>query len=700
MQFPPAHNCALHRVSGFIFIKAALVFAWLGLSLLYVADVAAAEYEFLEIETVFSKPPQASWVHAYAIVLSSSRQKFKGLSASERDILHDYFVYQTKIKIGGKIFYRLAMGDFQNISDARSALDRVKQNYADAWVYKRKKSERHKLASFLKTPQVVQTTVVQKNSTRKTSRDAPESLLSLARQEFIDQNYARVITIVDKIILSGDLDQVREALELAGIARERQGKYSQAVVLYKALLDTRPPPNMVTRIDSRLEGIRSINATPKARLDKPSDEKDPIKWSVNGALFQYYRNDLIEVSNERSEIVNKALVTDVDFLAQRKSNDSVFAFQLDAGWQKDFLDDDDQTRISQANVSYIDTNRDFRIALGRQSRRIIGLYGRFDGITYEDISHSDYRFNYALGYLVQSSYDTFDDDNPFVAVNMEHSPNRWLDLDLYLIHQEIAGLIDRQAIGVEYYLHKDASFLFGVFDYDLFFEQVNNLSIVSSYQVTHQWTFNFNIDRRKSPLLSTKNALQGQLVESIDDLRSMFSDDEIYQLAEDRTSSSKSLLLGASYRIDASRQLYFDVNHFELDSTLTSGGVAGNPATSNTQISADYFFRGLFYSDDYSGIGIRMTDSSTRESTSIRLRTRFSGNGGIIYEPRILVSSRRSKDDDLEQLIVNPVIKLKYRSSRRLTFEGALGLEYSDFDLPDFDRQYAYSLYIGYYYYF
>jgi hypothetical protein len=66
-----------------------------------------------------------------------------------------------------------------------------------------------------------------------------------------------------------------------------------------------------------------------------------------------------------------------------------------------------------------------------------------------------------------------------------------------------------------------------------------------------------------STTLSTLNALQGQPVTSMDELRDLLSDDEIYELARDRTSKSQNLFINSSYRFDASRYLYVHLPELE-----------------------------------------------------------------------------------------------------------------------------------------
>jgi hypothetical protein len=307
---------------------------------------------------------------------------------------------------------------------------------------------------------------------------------------------------------------------------------------------------------------------------------------------------------------------------------------------------------------------------------------------------------FALGYLVKSYYDDVDTDHPFYGANISFSPYDEVDVDLYFVEQEISGLTDRQSVGSEIEYRNDVSFVYGIIDYDTFYEDLNNLTLISNYRYGPQWDFNLTATYGYAPTLSTLNALQGQMAESIDELTDRLTDDQIYQLAQDRTSRATNFYFGGSYQIDTDRQIYFDLSTFHLDATDESDGVLAIDDTDSTQLSLDYSVRDFFSADDYSTIGFRLLNSTSSDTQSIRLRTRLPGYLDLIYDPRVRLENRQGKDGRPDQLILNTAIKLTYRATKKLNFETDISFEYSDLDLPDLDRQITYRLYAGYAYFF
>ncbi|MGB5329993.1 MAG: SPOR domain-containing protein [Gammaproteobacteria bacterium] len=685
-------------------------------------EVSAASYEFVGLETVFIKPLQATRVQPLAIVLASNTQPFTDLSQTQQTALQEQFVYQTKVRVKGKAYYRLALGNFQSTADARAALGKLKPLFVDAWIYQRSNAERQQIRTYLEDSAVGEEPKAgdtRPAETIKIEVDTADTLLLSARQAFLDEDYARVIAITEKISAeywnegaTENLPQIRDSLELAGATRERQAelagtigerraRLNQAVVLYETALDTDPPEEVSTRISNRLQGIRTMSVEPRARLAEADEKPDAGGWDYRGSLLQYYRDDIIDGLNDDDdgpESVNRLFVTNVGLQMARRTEADVWAIGLDASLINDLQEDETDSSVSSANISY--STEDLRLVGGRQTRTLTGVNQRFDGISYKDTSRSAFQMTYALGYLVQSYYDDVDTDHSFYGVNISFSPYDSVDVDLYFVEQEISGLTDRQSVGSEIEYRNEVSFVYGIIDYDTFYEDLNNLTLIANYRYSTQWDFNLTANYGYSPTLSTLNALQGQAVDSIDGLTDRLTDDQIYQLAQDRTSRATNLYFGGNYQIDTDRQIYFDLSTFYLDATEESDGVLAIDDTDSTQVSLDYSVRGYFLQDDYSTVGLRLLNSTSSDTQSVRLRSRFPGYLDLIYDPRVRLDNRQGKDGRPDQWIFNTALKLTYRATKKLNFETDFGIEYSDLDLPNQDRQITYRLYAGYAYFF
>ncbi len=527
-----------------------------------------------------------------------------------------------------------------------------------------------------------------------------EKLLEQARQLFLDRNYARVVTVSNKIIEIGSVEQKQKAMEFAGIARERQRKFAQAVAIYSQFLNLYPESKLAPKIKIRLTGLTTMRLDPKVQMAKSKRKKLDENWRINGSLSQYYRDDVVDRETLDSEQVNSSLVTDVNMYARRKTDKSVIVIRFDAGLVNDFLDKESETRLSRAMINYTDNESNYQLIGGRQSRTAKGVLGRFDGIVYKGLSHDDFNYSVFTGFPVQSSYDSLDSSRQFLGSSLHFKPYEKVEMDVYVVQQQLSGLTDRQALGTEFQYRNDKGFLYGIIDYDIFYSDVNNITAITNYRYSDKLVFNMTYDYRNSPLLTTLNALQGQQVESIEELQNLLSDQEIYQLAEDRTTKSQNIFIGSNYQIDGNRQLYMSLSLSTVEASIESGGVAASPSTSDVNFSTDYSVKGLLFKDDYTTLGVRLSDTSSSEIISFRARSRLAGSKGFRYDPRLRLDYRKSKTSEVDQYILKPSLKVTYKPNKKVSFEGSLGIEYSDFDLPELNDQTQYDVFLGYVYRF
>ncbi len=686
----------------------------------------AAKSEYSGVDTIYTQPAQITIIHPYSINLSSSGKKIpesdiKILSSSSNEL-----VYLNKVNVNNKTYYRLTIGNYETQEDADTQLQKLKHTYPSAWINFRSKAEISALsARLLKTKPPVELSApvviapipavsiakpaIQRPPVTK-NESLADKLLQDAKQMFLDQNYARVLAIAGKVGEIGNLEQQQQALEYSGIARERQQKIPQAIAIYSQFLARYPDSENAPKIKSRLEGLKTMHVEPRKRLSEEKTKSNPDDWHLSGSVSQYYRNDILAIDTLSSEELNNALVSDINLFARKKTEKHSLVIKFDGGIITDFLDSDNQGRISRAMVNYISNEGEFQIIGGRQSLTAKGVLGRFDGVVYKDISNPDFGYSLFTGYPVISSYDSLNTERVFFGGNINLKFSKEFDMDYYLIQQSNAGLTDRQAIGTEFQYRTNRGFVYGIIDYDIFYNDLNNVTAITNYRHSDKLFFNLTLDHRNSPLLTTTNAIQAQGVETLDELKTKtgLSDEQIYQLAEDRTSKSTNLFAGSTYVIDDNSQIYLSLSLSSIEATEASAATATTPAidaieaTENIYISGDYTIRGFFTEKDYTTVGVRISDTASSETTSFRGRTRIQSSSikSLRYDPRIRIDFRSSKITNDDQYIINPSFKVSYKPMKKLNLEASVGIEYSNFDLPDRNDQMFYSLFLGYTYQF
>ncbi len=673
----------------------------------------AARARFAGIEDIWQKPASgSSEVTEFGLSLQSSarlpqRQRLRFL-----DKLGGGLLYVSRVQIGGKIFYRLVFGEYAKDTDARRDLERVRKWFPGAWVVSRGKAERRELLRLLSTgrrassPLAVAPAVPPKTKVRplgkpgSSDRELADRLLEQGRQSLIDGRLQQLQRIADKVREIGNDEQRQKAMELAGIARERERKFAQAIRIYRDFLAEYPDSELAPRIRSRLHGLLTMRQEPRKKLARKRPlRKEP--WSLYGIFSQYYRHDILEQQNSSSQNTGSLLTTDLDITARRRGDDDVWQLRFNGGFNNDFTNDETETQISRAELRYQNDIGDYELIAGRQSRTISGLYGRVDGVVFTQSNPQSFDYSLFAGFPVPSSTESSSSEHRFVGGGLKLRPGERWTLDGYLYQQQAWGMTDRQTAGIEWQYRADKGFLFGSYEYDFSFKEIDHFSLVSNYRPAKDWVLNFNLDYRYSPVLSLISALQGQNVASLDELQQSYSEDEIRQIALDRTARNQTLFMGASYSYDLNRLLSLNLSWSRTDATVASAGVDANPESTETQISADYSFKGWFTHEDFATWGLRLSDSDTITQVSLQARSRIPARiKRFYYTPRLRIDHRSNKNDEVKQWILAPEIKLSYKPSSNLSLEASLGFEYSDFNLPDLNDQTAYSLYLSYFYLF
>jgi hypothetical protein len=135
-----------------------------------------------------------------------------------------------------------------------------------------------------------------------------------------------------------------------------------------------------------------------------------------------------------------------------------------------------------------------------------------------------------------------------------------------------------------------------------------------------------------------------------------------------------------------------------LSGTDASGGVAAVPGTGN-----EYFYglqligSNLIKNGDINVLGLRYANTSTADTTTLTLDTRYPIETAWRINPRLRVDYRDNSNTGSTQWIGTPSLRIDYRWRRRYHFEVEGGYEWSTEDLPnDTQDSTSYFFSLGY----
>jgi hypothetical protein len=543
-------------------------------------------------------------------------------------------------------------------------------------------------------------------------------MMEMIRKTITAGEYAKAVRLLEALLEEADNIYAKEALELLGLSRERNNQIAHAKGEYRLYLETYPEGEDAERVRQRLLGLETAPKRPKqTRRKKPKpgepgseEEESKAIWEIYGSFSQNYRRDKIDspfVEDEES-ISRSEIESFIDFNARRRSEDYDMRMKVTGSYSYDLLDDgENDTTLSDAyvDIEHLETRASARF--GRQRLRSSGVLNRFDGLVLGYELTPDINLRATAGLPVERSRDTYLHEHKRLAgISGDFASifENW-DMSLFLVEQRVDDLVDRRAVGGEVRYFDPKKSLFSLLDYDIFHNELSIFMLQSNWRFENKLSLYMNIDYRNSPILMTSNALSGQSdpetflpIESIEALQKYFTDDEIYDLAKDRTAKSTSLSFGATQPISDTFQLSGDITVSETGETPASGGVLATEAT-----DTEFFYsfqvikNDLLKQGDIGVFTLRYSDSDASDTYRVGVSSRYPVNSTWRINPRLDLSYRENKANDGTRFTVSPFLRMDYRFRNHLTFEVEGGLNwFEEDDGLEVTNFTDYFLYAGY----
>jgi tetratricopeptide (TPR) repeat protein len=636
---------------------------------------------------------------AYAINLESSQEAFTAEAIAAASKVTGIHVYVSEIVIDEQTWYRLRAGPLIGEADAKRILTTARREYPKAWLAISDDSTLNEIG----LPDAV-TGVLERPDAHNTTLTPPdlEQTMKQARSLFRRKDYAAAIPLLTRLVEQPEFAERAEAQELLGLARERSGQLAHAKAEYEEYLRLYPQGKAAERIRKRLRALTF--STSPASVRRASAEAEQ-RWKFYGGVSQMYRHDVSSFDNGTvtSDLTTQsALLSDAGFVARRRGERFEFASRVSAGYSYDLLSDGpgDQARVGQLFAELHDTALDWTVRGGRQTGSAGGLIGTFDGLYAGYQLRPRLRLNTQFGFPVESTREGPVSDRRFYSLSADFGTfaEAW-DFSLYAVSQSYFGATDRQAVGTEIRYFRPGRTLVGLVDYDIYYQDLNNVLLLGTLELPARWTVSINLDHRKSPGLTTRNAMIGQPVTRFDQLFGLFTEQEIEQLARDRTAVSDVYTLSLSRPFGERWNWSMDLSSLSMDGTPGSGGVEATPDPgTDIVVSTQALGYGLFGRGDVSSIGLLYQTGKQTDAMSLGLNAQFPVGQSWRLGPRLRVDQRRFHVDGSDQLLYAPGLRADLRWQRlSLEFEG--GAEFATRTIGDAGQDTSrYFLSLGYRY--
>jgi len=534
--------------------------------------------------------------------------------------------------------------------------------------------------------------------------------MTSARRALTKKEYRRAIQLLTKVLSFPENEHSRDAQELLGLARERNGQTAHAKAEYEAYLQNYPDGDGAGRVSQRLSTLMTANGKGKAPLRKAKKDassngyggtkQDGTQWSVAGSLSQfYYRDESYRTEKdptrapdpnddpEDHQTYQNILLSSLDLIA--KWDNAHYAGQVRFAGSKanDFQEDEYYFyRDFSIAAAFFDAEiKDWGLLAraGRQTRNSGGILGRFDGALLSYQINELFQVNGVVGKPVNSRKNPFfEDDRIFYGASLDVGPiNDKLDLTFSFVEQHVDGMVDRRSLGAEMRYFDHWMSTFGQIDYDVYFNALNAAIFNQSWTFADKSTLTLAADYRKSPFLSTTNALYGQPLDTIRTLLSIYSEDEIFGLAKDRAATARSATLGYTRPLTELLQVNFDVTWSNISETRASGGIEATPSTGDEFFySTQLIGTNVVTSGDVFIAGFRYADRSTSNYYVVDLNARYPLSREWRLNPRLRFTYQDSKFDDFKEYAAIPSLTVDYRLTKDLSIETEFGGRFANWE--------------------
>ncbi len=539
--------------------------------------------------------------------------------------------------------------------------------------------------------------------------DYASKLVADSRAKIGSGQYVKAIELLNTALnlpfnLSGE-----EAQELIGVAREKNSELAKAKAEYELYLKLYPQGKGVARVRKQLA---SVDAALKAGGADKKQVKRVIReiheTTVYGSWDQYYYDAHSRTYNPDGSKTKthdqSSLVSSINLTARSRQNEYDGKIVFRNRQTMDYLSPTasnrhaNRDRTDAAYVEFEDKAIDYMIRAGRQNGNSGGVLGRFDGAWLRYGFTPQYKINVVAGTLDEYAVDY---RRHFYGVNLDIGPlsENWSG-NVFFLNQAVKDITDRRAVGGEVRYFDNGRSIYSLLDYDTLYKRVNIAMAQGNWQTENGINYNFLVDHRNSPILTTVNALtgialQGKYSTLNRAIRATgVSESDLRQLALDSTLKTDTVLLGATKQVTLRWQLGGDV---QVNRT------SGQPGASQAAISLfekqalengivltdlerrnfansvagtgniwTYHIQGVgtdtLFKDDTSVISTTFTRGNTSRSQSLL----FSNGFAPAEKWRIdstLQLLRQDSDPNILTYVISPTIRTSYRLREKATLE-------------------------------
>ena len=604
---------------------------------------------------------------------------------------NSHFAYRTELVVNGQTWYGLQLGFFDSERDGEQVLDAVRDLFPDAWVrfVDADEAMAARAAGDLRQAQKDRTVAVAIRTDAELDESQITALMADGRAALLDRRYTEAVRTYTRVLEVAGHRHRAEAREMLAIALERSGRTRHAIAEYQAFLAEFPDEVGQARVADRLRSLEVTQGGAVASVTPSADAATvgSSDWQLHGGISVNYWRNQEQLVHDGNYLVNSSGVLTLANVSVNGRGDRFdIVGRFNGAYQFNLVEFDrngDIGWVSNAFVDVLDKRLGIQARAGRQTRRDDGVLGRFDGIGVRYQWKPDVFFSASAGLPVDSPRFVSGGERYFYAASarVEDLWNGRITANAFTHQQFVDGISDRQAIGGEIMYSGDALSVLSLLDFDASYNVLNSLLVSATWMLDNGWSLSGRVDVGAEPFLTTRNALNGQSVTSVEELLGTWTEGQIRTLARDRTAQGRTFTAGVSMPAGARFDFSFDATMRNLEATVASGGVAARPDTGNELFfNATMVASSLFLSNDLLITSLRHDVLASRDSTHLIIDARLPVSRTLRISPRVELS-HHERTDTSTQTVIKPSLRLLLRWGNVL-FDLEAGGRWSNRELP------------------
>ena len=551
-------------------------------------------------------------------------------------------------------------------------------------------------------------TIAQSNRTTP----AIEQLYTNALNAIEGERYIQATQILTRLISLPEHIHSAQAQELLGNVREANNQLAHAVAEYEIYLERYPDTEGATRVQARLEAIlsgaqpqpperpraiatpASPRATPRrsptaVRQAKP--QRDPNEYTITdrGNVRLVFRYNTLNIEIEDLTAPSTTETTSDDSTAtaslrfsRRMENASKkidFLFNGNLGFELDGSDDPD-FRLYDLSATHENKNSGRIVTFGRHRLKPSGVAYRTDGISVRFPMENGAEIGLFAGAVVNNTRDSFFSSDIYMIGGSATFKEAFQDGDLtvYAVEQRDGSRTDRRAVGLEYSRQMAAGSIYANLEYDAKFGAFNRVLFTGTRVLENNARLTGRISYQRSPSLSLQNALIGQTATSIDGLTGTYTENQIEDLARDRSGDVTTISATYYGQFNETWDLAVDGTLYYSGGTPASGGVSATSATGiQSYVGARFIGRSIFTDRDQVSLGARYSHTDSGDLVVGSASMRYPYDEQLTLRPRVQIGYRDNSGSGGTETFIIPSINARYKLDRETSFHMETGGELS-----------------------